>query len=145
MSGWNMQSGRPAEVWKVREGGSHRCKRFGTEMWISRYYGLVDITWLQKGAHPTCQPWSLLTCFYHNLVDKWEQISFLGIFFVIKMEIFAKIYHSLLPHCLKGYQNRQHLLLFPKPSYWAQTFLSTTGTAVPIFLQPCVIVQLLCY
>ena len=27
-----------------------------------------------------------------------------------------------------------NLSLWPKPSYWAQTFLSTSGTAVPIFL-----------
>ena len=30
----------------------------------------------------------------------------------------------------------QHLMLFPEPSYWAETFLSTAGTTVPIFLQP---------
>ena len=30
----------------------------------------------------------------------------------------------------------QHLGLFPEPSYWTETFLSTAGTAVPIFLQP---------
>ena len=29
------------------------------------------------------------------------------------------------------------LLLFAKPSYWTEPFLSTTGTTVPIFLQPC--------
>ena len=33
-------------------------------------------------------------------------------------------------------QNDQDLLLCPEPSYWSQTFLSTAGTAVPIFLQP---------
>ena len=27
-------------------------------------------------------------------------------------------------------------MFFPEPSYWAETFLSTAGTAVPIFLQP---------
>ena len=30
-----------------------------------------------------------------------------------------------------------NLSVCPKPSYWTQTFLSTAGTAVPIFLQPC--------
>ena len=29
-----------------------------------------------------------------------------------------------------------NLTLWPKPSYWTQTFLSTSGTAVPIFLRP---------
>ena len=29
----------------------------------------------------------------------------------------------------------QNLMLFPEPSYWAETFLSTAGTAVPIFLR----------
>ena len=28
-------------------------------------------------------------------------------------------------------------MLFHEPSYWAETFLSTAGTAVPIFLRPC--------
>ena len=30
-----------------------------------------------------------------------------------------------------------NLSFCPKPSYWTQIFLSTAGTAVPIFLQPC--------
>ena len=32
--------------------------------------------------------------------------------------------------------NGPNMLFFPKPSYWSQTFLSTPGTVVPIFLQP---------
>ena len=30
-----------------------------------------------------------------------------------------------------------NLTLWYKPSYWAQTFLSSSGTVVPIFLRPC--------
>ena len=33
-------------------------------------------------------------------------------------------------------QNKQYLLLCPEHSYRYQTFLRTTGTAVPIFLRP---------
>ena len=56
--------------------------------------------------------------------------------FQLKVVYFEKIYPSLFPHCIKGCQNEQHLLLFPEPSYGTQTFLSTAGTVVPIFLQP---------
>ena len=76
-------------------------------------------------------------CSYHNLVDECGKFVFIRILFQLKVDYFEKIYPSLFPHCIKGCQNEQHLLLFLEPSYWNQTFLSTAGTAVPIFLQPC--------
>ena len=53
--------------------------------------------------------------------------------FVQKIGVKALIYHSMFENCFKRVQNSQNRLIFAKPSYWTETFLST---AVPIFLRP---------
>ena len=46
-------------------------------------------------------------------------------FFLPKIDFFTQILFSLHGNCIKRVQKMQHLVLFPKPSYWNQTFLST--------------------
>ena len=73
-----------------------------------------------------CCRWFSITCKITNFIDTFcTQTSFKCLNFVI-----------IIMKALKVGQNKQYLLLCPEPSYWCQTFLSTTVTAVPIFLWP---------
>ena len=84
---------------------------------------------------------TFLSSYMNILMDRLYMILRNCLFimlFVCNLDVFTPNFYGLnLFLALNATQIGQICYFFPKPSYWSQTFLSTAGTTVPIFLLLC--------